>query len=255
MIDKKFFLEYFKKSVRIDSSSTITDPAYKFSDEDVWGIIKMAIMAHNPLYSESTVPENESYFVLLKAKQEIYYRLATSSAPFYPIEAEGASLRKDYRFEHYMSLVRRVEQEYATLWDKFQSGQDVQVVSVFIDSYHYKRRNYNQSNVPQVEIIQCLPDSEFINLEWSKFKVFAGLFWRYQVFIDTSQIYDEFEDTISQTATLVADVTNIHKTKIRIKDLKADSDYNILVISEDRNGLKGCKEISCRTQPLKYEGV
>ena len=255
----EFLVDFLKKSIRAEKTTlpVMNDQAYIFTDSDLEEILKVALLAQCPsIISDITsidlnsTPTDQAYFVILKAKEEVYYRLATSSAPFYPIEAEGASLRKDYRFEHYMSLVRRVEQEYSVAWDKYETDKTIDVGEVTIAGYHYTRRNYNKANMPTVEIVRSIPHSNSIDIEWSKFSVFGGLSLCYKVYLGTGTIYDEFEETLSSHAKLVTHEPNIHKNKFRIKGLMANTTYSILVVSEDRNGLKGYVEIQCTTLPL-----
>ena len=257
----KFLLDYFKKSVRADDTHlpVLNDPAYTFSDTDIEDVLKVALLAQCPEVVDdiehidlSKTPTDQYIFVILKAKQEIYYRLSTSSAPFYPIEAEGASLRKDYRFEHYMSLVRRVEQEYSTLWTKYCDNKEIEVGEVIIAGYHYKLRNYNKAKAPKVAVLRCIPDKEYINLEWSMFEVLGGLFSSYKVYVSLNPIYDEFEDLISEEATVKIHETDIHRTKARLKGLTANTHYHVLVESQDRNGLRGLAEFEVDTLPIKY---
>ena len=260
-VSRDFLLDYFSKSVRADDTHipVQNDPAYVFSDDDIAGILGVAMLGVCPEYVEdaqhpdlSKIPPKLAYFVILLGKKEVYYRLATSSAPFYPIEAEGASLRKDYRFEHYMSLVRRVEQEYATLWSVYTTNQDVQVGTVVIEGYHYARRNYNSADAPSVEIVRLIPHDQSVDVEWNKFSVFAGLFSCYKIFLSDEPIFDEFENTINETAECVLQEVDIHKTKARIKNLVAGKHYHMLIASMDRNGLTGYVETEFDTKPIPF---
>lgn len=252
MFSKEYLLSYFKSSVRKDNQNISPDMAYTFTDEDILKIMEVSLTTLSPEYELNNVPKDLVYFLVILAKKEVYYRLATVSAPLYPIEAEGASLRKDYRFEHYMSLIRRLEQDFNSQWQKYNEEKGIQVVSVFIDSYHYRHRNYSMANTPTVDIIQCIPHEEYVNLEWTKFKVFAGLFESYKIYLATELIYDEFEDSINPNAKLIAEIRDIHHTKFKVKGLTADKIYNILLVSEDRNGLKGYAEVSFRTLPIPF---
>lgn len=260
-INKQFLLDYFSRSIRADDTHipVQNDPAYKFSEEELVGILGVSMLAVCPDVVEdvehpdlSKIPSSLAYFVILLAKKEVYYRLATSSAPFYPIEAEGASLRKDYRFEHYMSLVRRIEQEYATLWSVYSTNQDVQVGEAVIEGYHYRRRNYNKADAPEVNILRLIPHDQSVDVEWNKFSVFAGLFSCYKIFLSYEPIFDEFENTINDKATCVLQEIDIHNTKARIKNLIAGKHYHILIASLDRNGLMGYAETEFDTEPIPF---
>jgi hypothetical protein len=247
MLTKEFILNWLEESLRLDDSSVLQDPAYTILKSQLPSIYTLAILAHDPSYTEDTIPEEEVFFAILKAKTEVYYRLATTSAPFYPITAEGAELRKDYRFEHYMSLIRRVGQEYDSMWEKFQEGKPIDVITVKLAKYHYTLREFNNANIPKVTAKLVNAGTRYLDISWNKFDVIGGLFARYNVYVHTEPIYDEFELELNKSAKLMADITNIHLTKFRIKGLTPDTNYYVLVVSQDRNGLKGFSQIEAKT--------
>lgn len=247
MLNKQSTVDYLRKSLLLKDPTIETDEAYKFTDEDLWEIIQLVIPNHNPSYTVDNYPDNETYFAILLAKKEIYYRLATSSAPFYPLEAEGASLRKDYRFKHYMTLIRRVEIEYEQMWDKFERNIPIKIGDIIIKSKHFTERNYNLADKPQIELtVDNIRDTS-IDISWTKFDASKGMFSRYVVFVSTSPIYDEYEDEISSEANKIALITDIHRTKFRIKDLNPNSTYHIAVVTEDLNKLQGFSEKEATT--------
>lgn len=248
MFDKTFILTYLEKSLLLDTSSTTTDPAYASIVAELENIYSMSILAHNAKYDASNLPPNEIPFVILQAKIEVYYRLATATAPFYPIEAEGAKLRKDYRFEHYMSLIRRVNMDYSYAWDKFEREREVVVSDVVIQKSHYTRRNYSLAERPSVTLHAVNIGVDHVDINWTKFSAFSGLFYKYHVYVSEYPIYDEFEDITDSRAKLYMEVTDIHRTKCRVKGLTENTTYYVLVVSEDRNQLKGYSETSILTQ-------
>ena len=250
MINKEFLLKYLKDSLALKEKgvSVKDDPAFDYDEERLWAVINVAITAHNPNYTAETFPQNELNFLVLLAKKEIYYRMATATAPFYPLEAEGASLRKDYRFTHYMALIRAVEEEYSIAWAKFKdSNTKVQVRDCLISKYHFSDRNYNLAERPSVSLNIITIRDTSVDLSWNKFKVFSGIFDCYEIYISQSPIFDEFENTISSEASLVYSITDIHNTKCRVKGLKPNTQYYVLCLSKDVNGLLGYKELTFKT--------
>lgn len=225
-----------------------TDEAYIFEDDDLWDALLMQIPLHNPLYTESNFPEKETPFIILLTKKEIYFRLATSTAPFYPLEAEGAKLRKDFRFEHYMTLIRQTEKTYDKAWDKFVlSGGTISVSDILLPNNHFSIKNYEKANIPEITLTLSNITSSTVNLDWTKFSVNGGSFWKYEVYISKSSIYDEYENTYSDEAVKVEEFIDIHRVKARLKNLEEKTTYHVLLASYDINGLKGIHELEFTT--------
>lgn len=263
-LTEKFVLENFTKSIRADDTHlpVVNDPAYTFTQNELLDIIKEAFIAQCPEevkgniedVSVCDIPLKELHFTILLAKKEIYYRLATSTAPFYPIEAEGASLRKDYRFEHYMSLVRRIEQEYVTLNSVRNQNLTVESHDIIIDKYHFTKRNYNVANSPEIKVEYLDVHEQYVDVAWSKFSVFGGLFFCYKIFLSDQEIFDEFENSISEKAECVCQINDIHRNKTRLKGLVAGKHYHLMIQSLDRNSLSGIVEVEFDTPSIVFTG-
>lgn len=111
-------VDYFRRSIRLDSSVTAEDEEYNtYTDDDLNDILSLGA---NTLFNKELGGLNASQFnlVLLYGKKEIYFRLATSSAIHYPISAEGAELKKNYRFNHYSKLIELTNEEFLTMLGK-----------------------------------------------------------------------------------------------------------------------------------------
>jgi hypothetical protein len=239
----------FRASVRLQDPAVETDPVYAFEDDELWDIMTLTAPTHNVLYTIDSVPDNELYFAIQLAKKEVYYRLATSTAPFYPLEAEGASLQKNVRFDHYMALIKQTSEDYAAAWEKFQQGDGiVRTYEVQALSHYYTLRNYNVANKPTVELTVSGITEEQILLDWTKYAVPGGLFQCYKVFIDTESQVDEYaEFPVNPNKSAVFHTVDIHRLKWRIRGLTPDTEYYVLVVSYDRNGLYGYSEQLIRT--------
>lgn len=247
MLDLTKSVAYLRSSLKLQSPSIETDEAYKYTDIELQDIIKMMIPMHKSEYTVDNFPPEEENFVILLAKKEIYYRLATATAPLYPLTAEGAELRKDVRFDHYMSLIRRVEAEYAQTYERFQSNTEIKVGDVFLAGKHLSLRNYEHAVVPTVTLKAITIRSDSVDVSWDKFEVERGQFLDYVLYVSTSPIYDEFIEKISEQATKVDTIRDIHKIKYRITGLTPATVYYLAVVSEDINTLKGISEISITT--------
>jgi hypothetical protein len=249
-------VNYLRASVRLQSPDTETDPVYKFSDDELFSIFSVVTPTHNPNYTFDSLPENEFNFVVLLAKKELYYRLATSTAPFYPLSAEGASLQKNVRFDHYMSLLKQVTDEYAKmvqLWKDSEFGT-IQTYDTVSQARYFSRRAFNLATKPTVELSISGITATSVNLDWTKYSVPNGLFAHYTISVEKTPLIDEYAEYRRRTnASPYIFFSDIHRLKYRVGDifkLEPDTDYFISVVTEDRNGLYGYSEKQIRTLPI-----
>ncbi|NDH07935.1 fibronectin type III domain-containing protein, partial [bacterium] len=221
MLDRTIFLTRLRKALRLQDPSIETDVAYQYTDDELWDIVGEAILEHNGAYTSTTIPDKEVHFVLTLCKKEIYFQLATSSAPFYPIKAEGAELRKDVRFDHYMKLVQTMSSEYTTKLAVY--GENTQLSrengnlgEVFISSRHYTTRTIQKSYGAPVNLVIDSKDSTSACLSWDKFNTLDGQFYNYNVYLHTAPIYDKYDDVINTNAVKLEIIENIHRTFYRV---------------------------------------
>lgn len=247
--DKEYLVKYLRHSLSLKDEGVEQDPAYTFSDDDLFDILEMGIITHNSEYNIETFPKEEYPFLILLSKKEVCWRLALSSAPFYPLRAEGAELRKDYRFEHYMSLIRQIEAEYSSRREAFdrQNPSAIKEGVIFSLNKHFNRNQINLQQAPKIEVNVVNITQATLDIEWSKFASVGGVFSHYELYISEHTIYDEFEDILDEKAK-VAKLTDINRTKFRFKELKPDTEYHILVKSLDINTLSGYTEIIVNTK-------
>lgn len=246
--NKQFLIDYVRHSVVLGSPETEKDPAYVFSDEDIFNIIKMCIGQHNANYTVETFPDNEQSMLVLLARKEIYWRLATSSAKFYPISAEGAELRKDYRFKHYFQLIQEIDKQYLSAKASFKENNPdlIQTGTIFVDSRHFNLRQMSLQQLPKVDIKVINVTSNSVDIAWTKFNTVGGMFSSYEVYYDSKLVYDEFEEVV--TGIHVASIRNINRTKLRVKDLKPNTKYYLAIVTKDTNLLQGVSQIEFTTQ-------
>lgn len=250
MLDLERLVPYLRKSLLLDDPTINSDSAFQYTDEDLADILEMAVYEHNPSYNLTNFPKQESTFVVLLAKKEIYYRLATVSAPFYPLKAEGAELRKDVRFDHYMALIRLVNSEYTTRYDKFTRELPIQQGTLFVATKHYTTDFYNEMEQTDFEVYVDNVTTDSVEISWDKFEIIGGRFESYSIYVNESLIYDKYMNTISDGATKVVEIRDIHRTFFRITGLNPQQDYHVLVMCKDMNGFKECNEFKVTTLPL-----
>lgn len=248
MMDRTLALDLLEKSLLLANglNTMETDPAYMFSDDDLWDIITMVMPTHNSTYTALTIPDAEVYFVLLLAKREVYYRLATASAPFYPLTAEGASLRKDYRFDHYMALIKQVETTYATAWENYlRSGSGIDVREALLRKNHFTAKNYTLGAPPTVQIVESEPATDSIGIAWTK--ATTGFFKEYVVRLDTAPVYDRFDREFRETVLHTRTLEDIHLNSCRVTGLTPNTTYFVAVETRDENGLSGVATSTIKT--------
>lgn len=245
----EFMVEYVRRATALADPEIEKDPAYVFSDEDISNIIKMCTSQQNPNYTLENFPDNELPMLAILARKEIYWRLATSSAKFYPISAEGAELKKNYRFTHYSKLIQLANTEYQSVKAEFnfQNPNSIQTGVCLVDRKHFSPRQRNIQNIPKVGVKILEVTSNSIGVQWDKFNCMGGIFGSYSVYCSESPVYDEYEYKILTNE--VAYITDINKLRVRIKDLKPNTKYYIAVATTDINLLKGVTTLEVTTMP------
>lgn len=256
-------INYFRRSVRLDDVTTANDPAYVFSDDDLYGILEVSAPSHTGKGIEET-PDNEFYFVLLLAKREIYYRLATTTAPFYPLKAEGASLDKNVRFDHYIKLVETVTKEYEKMYeskygedgnfgDETGTGGVVTTYNSKVAGHGYAHRYDTLSSDIPLEVSLSGITTSSVNLDWTRFdSTYGSDFLKYEVYVSEDLIYDEYSPTATKISIPpIYTIKEVRKTKIRVTDLEPDKDYFVLVRTTSRLGLQGFFQLPFKTKSNK----
>lgn len=252
-------VNYLRASVRLQSPETETDPDYQFSDEELYAILETVTPAHNPDYTLGDLPPNQFYFVVLLAKKEIFYRLASTTAPFYPLSAEGAKLEKNVRFDHYLALIKVIMEEYETMKESSSGGEDGGGSGGTIQTYQasllgqgktYYGRYVSLSEEPFVELELSGITQTSVNLDWTKYDVtFDTNFLRYSVFISLTPVYDEYSvKPISPALKANYSIEDVRRTKLRISDLVPDTEYFVLIRTENKFGINGYSQKSFRTE-------
>lgn len=261
-------IKYFSKSVRLDNPKTLNDPAYQFSDEDLQAILEFSAPIHRGLTIDET-PDSEFYMVLLLAKREVYYRLATTTAPFFKMEVDDSRLEKNMRFDHYMKLVESVIEEYDKLYEQ-KFGKDGQfgdvsgtggVITVYNSKLYGKPylRRYNQLNDHQtIDLVISGVGETTVNLDWNKYYSTHGADFKcYEVYVSEEMIYDEYSPVeLAINIAPIYTITDPRKTKIRVSDLEPGKVYHVLLKSCSLIGNDSFEQLVFTTMGVRpFEGV
>ena len=152
-------IQFLRISVNVQTSSeSVTDPyLLKMTDEQMELFLKVVVTRDFPMYSLDTLPQSAIYPVILLSKKELYFALASVNAPLYDLNADtNNSLKRSQRFEHYMAMIKAVDDEYDqyALLDFIEFfAQNIKDISERCNNERY--RNY--------QTIDCLNTSDIFN--------------------------------------------------------------------------------------------
>lgn len=252
-------VDYFRKSVRLDSKATESDPEYDYSDSDLLSILEYSSLSLWGISVEDIPPSNFP-IVLLKSKLEVYMRLATTTAPFYEISAEGASLKKNMRFDHYDKLIKRTQDEYDKMYEReFGKGSNGDEgnygVTGYLETYNvsidhiggkYKQRDKGRPTGIYLEIeeIKHSSKNKTLTIEWTPYNYLTSSpFLRYEVFIDDKPIIDKYDPEYKNPVKPVAKIEEINRHFFRFKDVKDGEKKYIAVKTVNVKGSETVQEL------------
>jgi hypothetical protein len=265
-------IKYLRESVIVQdpSGTTAADPAYlSMTDEELERVLTVALSRDYPWTSINNITNDILYPVVILARKELYYRLASNTAPLYSIGFGDSSLRKNLRFDHYTKLINETNKEYQ---DYRNTGILVQSTDAVISSRYYSKRSF-ENQVPPVisaNIDNVYQDSAEISWSVQGIKRFNS----YIVLLDTAQIVDPYQEggmaeeaslysssarmdtvsiglinsfKVSDTSQRLTQIYNVHNTMFRVTGLTANTAYHVAVVVQEMNGLKSYSETTFST--------
>ena len=247
---KAELVRYLRLNVNIQNAD-VTDTTYlNMKDEDIELYLSVVLTRDFPYVpSLDLIPQEDIYPVVLLAKKELYFTLASIDAPLIDLTADNNNqIKRSQRFEHYMKLIAAVDEEYNQYNEDGGAGTRNTLTSydVLISDRYATRRNYEKGFVPTLSLCVTGVTDTTIELSWS---VQLSRFSKYEVYISEEQIYDEYSinEPVSKKAKLVAKLLNVHQNKCRIEGLLPNSVYHIMVSATDKSSLVGRAEIIVST--------
>lgn len=247
---KAELVRYLRLNVNIQNAD-VTDTAYlSMKDEDIELYLNVVLTRDFPYVpSLELIPQEDIYPVVLLAKKELYYTLASVDAPLFDLTADNNNqIRRSQRFEHYMKLIEAVDKEYNQYNEDGGAGTRNTLTSynVLLSDRYATRHNYEKGFVPALSLRVVGVTDTTVELTWS---VQLSRFDKYEVYISDEQIYDEYSISrdISPKAKLVAKILNVHQNKCRIEGLVPNTVYHIMVSAQEKSSLVGRKEIIVST--------
>ena len=247
---KAELVRYLRLNVNIQNAD-VTDTAYlSMTDEDIELYLNVVLTRDFPkVPSLDLIPQEDIYPVVLLAKKELYFTLASMDAPLYDLVADNNNqIRRAQRFEHYMKLIQAVDEEYNQYNEDGGAGTRNTLTSydVLLSDRYATKRNYEKGFIPTLSLRVTNVSDTTVELLWS---VQLSHFEKYEVYISEEQIYDEYSinQPVSPKAKLVAKILNVHQNKCRIEGLIPNTVYHIMVSATDKSSLVGRNEIIVST--------
>lgn len=195
------------------------------------------------------IPSESVYGLVLLAKKELYYTLATVKANEFNITADNNnSLRRSQRFEHYMALIKQTDEEYNKyINDGGSGGNTLGTYDVLLSNRYATVRNHNLGLIPSFTLHTREVGSTYVDLEWVITRI--SQFRNVSIYLSDKAIVDRFMigNKISPEATLVVRIKDQKQTACRVENLAENTTYRIAVVLYDLNGLMNYKEIILTT--------
>lgn len=215
-----------------------------YTDEELQDLVSLTYPVVDPTIVidglTTEIPDLMAYLIILLCKKEIYYRMATGDARHYPLGAEGASLRKDYIFEHYMSLIRAITNDFTQAYESWQRNKKVSVSNLKRARYHLGY-DVKVDSVPPILALSIDSTVSELKLSWDRFSKDQGYFWKYQIIVHDSQIYDEYKNEIVLNPVKSKIIYDITQVKTVINDLAVGT-YKVALVTYLTNGVRGVAE-------------
>jgi hypothetical protein len=245
-------IQFLRNSVKAqDPNVVVGDSVYlKMSDDDIKLYLEVVVTRDYPkVVSLELLPNESVYPVIMLAKKELYFALASSDAPLIDMGADNNNyLKQSQRFDHYMKLIVQVDTEYNQFIKDGGVGTRNTLTSyeVLLSDRFYTNRNHELGLVPILTINLDNILSTAIEISW---QAELSRFLMYRVYISEIPILDEYNigKQVSDEAVLIATVKERQQSKCRISGLLPATQYYVLVSVTDRSSLTGYAEVQVTT--------
>lgn len=224
------------------------------SDEDLLKHIQVAAARDYSEYPVNKLPPNAVYPVLMIARRDLYWTLATIAAPLYRLGADGAYLNEEQRFEHYLELIKQLDKEYE---DYLSNGggsssdnRDDEVtmgtlssVNVQIANRYSTRYNLRTAAPPAVLLYIDSVGADYVELSWKPKRAITD-FRDFRIYLcTTGEVFDLYQvkdaDKIAKDAECVKVIKNIWQKKCRIEGLEDGKTYSVGIVVTANGGKHG----------------
>lgn len=233
MIKRQDLVNSLKFSLAIGDTN---DPVLNsISDEQLETILIQK--SHQLGVPYPVVPREEEALLLCLVKKEVYWKMATNSAPLYPLDLEGLKVKKDVRFDHYMKLIEGVEKEYTSIINDPKRTSVIQGEILINKPYTRARYNkYYEEPTLFLEVDKKTDTSIYFSINYNDLQV--GDFNKTNVYLHTDLIWDKYDDVLNDQAKKVHTLEHIRKKHFKIIGLEPNTKYNVLLEVELVRGFK-----------------
>lgn len=242
----KELIKFFRQSVLVQDPEVVSvdEDFLSMTDEDFIPLLTIALSKVDPSDNINHLSNENLYALVLVAKKELFYRLAMKTATKYSLtSATGVQLKRAEIFDHYYKLIEEVEKEYKSY---LATGVPVKQGEILLSSRYFSARNYSLATAPTITGNLDNVYSNKVEVSWSLGNI--NKFAKCEIYLDTKDIVDRYKNNaISPTAKKVVIIRDVHCDCTRIENLKPDTEYHLLFVVEERNGLKGVHEITFTT--------
>lgn len=247
-------IKFLRQSIMVqDPEVVVVDEDFlSMTEEDFIPLLQIALSKIDPSDDLFSLSNENLYGLILMSKKELYHRLANKTATKYSLtSATGVQLKRAEIFDHYYKLIEEVEQEYKT-YISTGGGAVVKTGEILLSSRYFSQRNYNLASAPKISLSLDNIYEDKLELSWKLNKI--NKFAKYELYIGEKPILDKYNNNaISKEARKVETIKDIHRTCYRIEGLKADTEYYVLILAEERNGLQGFAELKFTTLAKEEE--
>lgn len=247
-------VDYLRKSCSLADPTIETDPAYKFTDEELEESIQNVVYAYCGEYSLITLPSSYMQGIILLSRKEILWSLAFSTAPLTEYQLDEVRDKQNLRFDHYMALIEATEKEIDRLRT---SGTELFSSPIIVGNLHVpvnsgSDRTYNATPNPAASLTVKNITENTADLEWNKYEnPLLSEFNYYAIYTssDSTPIYDEYTGELNPelNGILLKKITDCHITKFRLTGLQSGATMRVLLVVCSLHGLKGYSEKSFTT--------
>lgn len=252
-------IKYLRISVNIqDPDASSKDPEYlSMTDEDLRVFLDVACSMVFPYTPLEDISEGDVYGILLLARKDLYYTLATIDAPLYDIGADNNNyLKRSQRFDHYMKLIAQTDKEYQDYLENGGAGGNVVTTyNTFIPSRYNTVYNYEKSPSPKISLFVDNVTEDSVEIRWS----YTSLtFYKFFVYLSDSKIVDPYlvgKPKIVGDVEPITEISDSRQNKCRIEGLNPNTEYHVAVCIEDKSTLLGYSEKVFSTLDLKVVNI
>lgn len=213
-------VKYLRFTLSIDTTS---DPVLKkVTDAELEEVLKRK--AQHLKYDYDNIPKDEEQLVICLARKEIYWKMATNSAPLYRLDIEGLEVAKEVRFDHYMALVQETDVEYYKLIND-PSRLTVEQGEILVRKQYAMDKYLLNYKMPKITLHVDKATQSTLDISIEYKNLILHDFREAKLYVCTEPIWDKYDEVINPKAKEVCVFKTPKKPYCRVKDLEVGTKY------------------------------